>query len=286
MNRARGVLHVIHGHGGGTEHHARALIDASRTRYRHHLAIAVGDAWQVEEYLDDGSVAHVRSPTPTRRGMARLRRRHLRVIRNRPHPSAQHLRLPRRHHRGARHARRALRLYGPRPQFRVPDACCFSAPTATTATSRPIRPCAAPACGAAGVRAYRHRRLARAASRVARAGVVPDRAVALGRRGAGALLPGARGEVIPHGAPGARRVAVRGQPTGQRTSAARALERSRYPTMSCRRSRYWARWVPTRARAGSSAWPTSSARPAAPLRFVLIGYMDVQHGPWQSDDAC
>jgi hypothetical protein len=22
-----------------------------------------------------------------------------------------------------------------------------------------------------------------------------------------------------------------------------------------------------------------------PLRFVLIGYMDVEHGPWQSDDA-
>ena len=34
---------MIHGHGGGTEHHARALIDASRTRYRHYLAIAVGD---------------------------------------------------------------------------------------------------------------------------------------------------------------------------------------------------------------------------------------------------
>ena len=52
----RGVLHVIHGHGGGTEHHARALIDASRTRYRHHLAIAVGDRWQLEAHQDDGSV--------------------------------------------------------------------------------------------------------------------------------------------------------------------------------------------------------------------------------------
>lgn len=49
-----GVLHVIHGHGGGTEHHARALIDASRTAYRHYLAIAVGDAWQVEEHLEGG----------------------------------------------------------------------------------------------------------------------------------------------------------------------------------------------------------------------------------------
>ena len=53
---SHGVLHVIHGHGGGTEHHARALIDASRDRYRHHLAIAVGNRWQIEAHQDDGSV--------------------------------------------------------------------------------------------------------------------------------------------------------------------------------------------------------------------------------------
>jgi hypothetical protein len=51
-----GVLHVIHGHGGGTEHHARALIDTSRGAYRHYLVIAVGDDWQVEEHLEDGGV--------------------------------------------------------------------------------------------------------------------------------------------------------------------------------------------------------------------------------------
>jgi O-antigen biosynthesis protein len=53
---ARGVLHVIHDHGGGTETHVRALIEASRRRWRHYLAIAVGDAWQVEEHRPDGSV--------------------------------------------------------------------------------------------------------------------------------------------------------------------------------------------------------------------------------------
>ena len=48
----RGILHVIHGHGGGTEHHARALIDATRTRYRHHLAIAIGrDAGKVTRFI-------------------------------------------------------------------------------------------------------------------------------------------------------------------------------------------------------------------------------------------
>jgi GT2 family glycosyltransferase len=52
----RGVLHVIHDHGGGTETHVRALIDASRARWRHYLAIAVGDAWQVEEHRADGGM--------------------------------------------------------------------------------------------------------------------------------------------------------------------------------------------------------------------------------------
>jgi glycosyltransferase involved in cell wall biosynthesis len=45
-----GVLHVIHGHGGGTEYHVRALIAASSTAFRHYLMIAVGDQWQLEEH--------------------------------------------------------------------------------------------------------------------------------------------------------------------------------------------------------------------------------------------
>ena len=53
---ARGILHVIHDHGGGTETHVRALIDSSRKRWRHYLAIAVGDAWQIEEHRSDGRV--------------------------------------------------------------------------------------------------------------------------------------------------------------------------------------------------------------------------------------
>jgi len=52
----RGVLHVIHHHGGGTETHVRELIAASRERWRHYLAVAVGDEWQVEAHRRDGSV--------------------------------------------------------------------------------------------------------------------------------------------------------------------------------------------------------------------------------------
>jgi glycosyltransferase involved in cell wall biosynthesis len=52
----RGVLHVIHDHGCGTETHVRALIAGSREHWRHYLAIAVGDRWQVEEHRTDGGV--------------------------------------------------------------------------------------------------------------------------------------------------------------------------------------------------------------------------------------
>ncbi len=51
-----GVLHVVHHHGGGTETHVRALIAASPDRWRHYLAVAVGDRWQVEEHRNGGTV--------------------------------------------------------------------------------------------------------------------------------------------------------------------------------------------------------------------------------------
>jgi len=51
-----GVLHVIHHHGGGTETHVRQLIAASRDQWRHYLVVAVGDRWQVEAHRHDASV--------------------------------------------------------------------------------------------------------------------------------------------------------------------------------------------------------------------------------------
>ena len=50
------VLHIVHHHGGGTETHVRALIAASPDRWRHYLAVAVGDRWQVEEHRNGGTV--------------------------------------------------------------------------------------------------------------------------------------------------------------------------------------------------------------------------------------
>ena len=45
-----GLLHVIHGHGGGTEYHVRALMAASSSAFHHYLLIAIGDEWQLEEH--------------------------------------------------------------------------------------------------------------------------------------------------------------------------------------------------------------------------------------------
>jgi GT2 family glycosyltransferase/glycosyltransferase involved in cell wall biosynthesis len=53
--RLPGVLHVLHGHGGGSEYHVRGLTIASRAAFRHYLLIAIGDTWQLEEH-DEGLV--------------------------------------------------------------------------------------------------------------------------------------------------------------------------------------------------------------------------------------
>ncbi len=45
-----GILHLLHGHGGGTEYHVRALIAASSGAFRHYLLIAVGEHCRLEEY--------------------------------------------------------------------------------------------------------------------------------------------------------------------------------------------------------------------------------------------
>ena len=44
----RGVLHILHGDGGGTESYARQLMEYSPPGWRHYLAIADGDVWRIE----------------------------------------------------------------------------------------------------------------------------------------------------------------------------------------------------------------------------------------------
>lgn len=51
-----GILHVLHGKGGGTEHHVHDLV-RSIGSHRHYVLIVLGDRWEVEDIgdTDDGS---------------------------------------------------------------------------------------------------------------------------------------------------------------------------------------------------------------------------------------
>ena len=48
------VLHIIHDRGGGTEAHVRALVEASGDEWDHYAATVVGDRWQLEERTHAG----------------------------------------------------------------------------------------------------------------------------------------------------------------------------------------------------------------------------------------
>jgi GT2 family glycosyltransferase/glycosyltransferase involved in cell wall biosynthesis len=52
------ILHILHGHGGGTEYHVRALIEASSDGFRHYLLVAGGDGWRLEDYAAGERIAY------------------------------------------------------------------------------------------------------------------------------------------------------------------------------------------------------------------------------------
>jgi glycosyltransferase involved in cell wall biosynthesis len=281
-----GVLHVIHGHGGGTEHHARALIDASRVRYRHHLAIAVGDRWQIEAHQDDGSVRtfefargdgeswpafvggicatfridviHLHNITGSREGLVEA----LAAI-DVPYGYTTH----------------DFTFACPTILFLGVDGMYCGAQTDASFCARCLA--AQPPFAQVdivGWRAMHRALLARAAFLLAPsrwagetlAKYYPDRAI----------------DVIPHGAPGAW--AMRSE--GAEDDDARTLVPGQGATLALPDDD-----VATVAVLGAVG-PDKGARrlerlaalvraTGARVRFVLIGYMDVQHGPWQSDDA-
>ena len=69
---SRGVLHIVHHHGGGTESHVRALVEGSREpSWRHYIAIAVEDRWQIEAHGNDGTRSRHSSSFATRASRGR-----------------------------------------------------------------------------------------------------------------------------------------------------------------------------------------------------------------------
>jgi len=281
-----GVLHVIHGHGGGTEHHARALIDASRDRYRHHLAIAVGDRWQLEAHQGDGSVRtfeFVRAEAEPWLAFVGGLCASFRI-------DVLHLHNITGSRDGLVEALAGLDVpYGytthdftfacPTILFLGVDGMYCGAQTDPSFCARCLA--AQPPFAAIDIVTWRERHralLARAAFLLA-----PS-------QWAGATLakyyPERSFDVIPHGAPGAW--AMRSE--GSEDDDARTLMPAGGTPLALP-----ADGVATIAVLGAVG-PDKGARrlerlaslvrtTGARVRFVLIGYMDVEHGPWQSDDA-
>jgi GT2 family glycosyltransferase/glycosyltransferase involved in cell wall biosynthesis len=270
----RGVLHVIHHHGGGTETHVRALIAGSPGRWRHYLAIAVDDRWQVEEHRADGSIVtfdFTRGAHELWRdflcgicatlGIALIHLHNISACRDGIMTALADFPVP------FGYTVHDLNFACPTITFLAADGMYCGGVTDAAVCARCLR--AQPMFPGVDIVNWRERHrnlLRRAAFRIAPSQWAADM---LER-----YFPGSPAAVIPHGMP-------ENVPAGQGgVPATLALPADGAPTVAIlgaigpdKGSRRLERLVSlARAR---GAW----------VRFVLIGYMDVQHGPWQSGDA-
>ena len=269
----RGALHVIHDHGGGTETHVRELIIASRERWRHYLAIAAGDRWQLEEHRRDGSVATYaferRADERWRDfvgalcatfGIALI---HLHNI------------------SGCREGLLEALVQPPVPFGYTLHDLNFACPTITfldayghycggETDARACQGCVAaqPAYAHVDVAAWRaaHARIVAAAAFV----IAPSRwaATMFGRYFDRRDVP-----VVPHGTPAPARRAP-----GAHTAV--LLPRDGLSVVVVLGA-----IGPDKGARRVERLAQLAAQRDAPVRFVVIGYLDVERGPWQSDDA-
>jgi len=280
---ARGVLHVIHGHGGGTEHHARALIDASRAECRHYLAIAVGDSWQVEEHLDDGAVRTFY-----------LQRRAAETWPDFVGGICATFRIGLLHLHNISGCRdgiaAALAALGLPYGYTVHDLN-FACPTILFLGAdgnychEETDPDVCNACLAAQP-AFAHIDIAdwraRHGALVARARflIAPSRwaAAALER-----YFPEHAVTIVPHAAPG---VWARQSGDGMASPPAQPERRQlELPDVDAVTIAVLGAVGPDKGARRLERLAGLVRASGLPLRFVLIGYMDVEHGPWQSDDG-
>jgi O-antigen biosynthesis protein len=270
----RGVLHVIHHHGGGTETHVRALIAGSPGRWRHYLAIAVDDRWQVEEHRADGSVVTFEFTRGAHElwreflggicatfGIALIHLHNISACRDGIMTALDDFPVP------FGYTVHDLNFACPTITFLAADGMYCGGVTDAAVCTRCLR--AQPMFDGVDIAAWRerHRNLLRRASF----------RIAPSQWAAGMLeryFPGCTVVVVPHGMP--EGIA---QGAGE-APATFALPDDGAPSVAIlgaigpdKGSRRLERLVSlVRAR---GAW----------VRFVLIGYMDVLHGPWQADDA-
>jgi GT2 family glycosyltransferase/glycosyltransferase involved in cell wall biosynthesis len=270
----RGVLHVIHHHGGGTETHVRALIAGSPGRWRNYLAIAVDDRWQVEEHRADGSVVtfdFARGAHEIWRdflggicatlGIALIHLHNISACRDGIMTALADFPV------AFGYTVHDLNFACPTITFLAADGMYCGGVTDASVCTRCLS--AQPMFPDADIVNWRERHralLQRAAFRIAPSQWAADM---LER-----YFPGSPAVIVPHGMPDG------GLPSEGGAPATLTLPDDGMPTVAIlgaigpdKGSRRLERLVSLARERG--AW----------IRFVLIGYMDVQHGPWQSGDA-
>ena len=269
-----GVLHIIHHQGGGTETHVRALIAASRSKRRHAIAVAVGDRWRVEAHRRTGETLVfeiAREPgsawpvfvgaIAAMLGAALVHVHNVSACRDGLMEALAALPLP------FGYTVHDVNAGCPTITFLGADGMYCGAVTDAAACNR----CLAAQPPFAGVdaaewRARHHPLLAGAAFRIA-----PSRWVAATLA---KYFPDCAATVIAHGAP---------EGAAPRAPGARMtvmLPADGVPTVAVLGA-----IGPDKGARRLERLVTLARERGARVRFVLIGYMDVQHGPWQSDDA-
>src|SRR5260221_4682949 len=270
----RGVLHIIHYHGGGTETHVRALIAGSRRRWRHYLAIAADDRWQLEEHRDDGTVVtfdFVRGAHEVWRevlggicatfDIALIHLHNISACRDGMLAALEDFPLP------YGYTVHDLNFACPTITFLATDGMYCGGVTDLAACSRCLG--AQPAFAETNIATWRQRHgrlLRRAAFRIApslwAAGMLEH------------YFQGCGAKVIAHGTPDGI------LPRHATASTALSLPEDGTPPVA----NLGAIGPDKGARRLERLVSLARAR-GAWVRFVLIGYMDVQHGPWQASDA-
>jgi len=278
-----GVLHLAHGHGGGTEHHVRALIDASRTACRHHLAFAIGDSWRIDQHLSDGTQRTFDftraagqgwpdfvSAICTRLGIDVVHLHNLSGCRDGIITALAALDVP------YGYTVHDLNFACPTMLFLGVDGNYCGQVTDQNVCARCLR--TQPAFAQVDITDWRlrHGALAESAAFL----IAPSRwaAAALER-----YFPERRVTVIPHATPNDWAL-----DTDEALGALPPLA----PRQGLVLPDDGKATVAVLGAVGPDKGARRLERMAAlvraenlPLRFVLIGYMDVEHGPWQSDDA-
>jgi GT2 family glycosyltransferase/glycosyltransferase involved in cell wall biosynthesis len=270
----RGVLHVIHYHGGGTETHVRALIAGSRDRWRHYLAIAVDDRWQIEEHRADGAVVTFefeRGPQERWReflggicatfGVTLLHLHNISACRAGILTALADFPVP------FGYTVHDLNFACPTITFLGVDGMYCGARTEPAVCTRCLQ--GQPAFDRVNIAAWRaqHHALLRDAAFV----VAPSQwtASTFAR-----YFPDCAATLISHGSPDGAPV----RRPGVRTTM--PLPDDDVPTVAV----LGAIGPDKGARRLERLVALARAR-GARVRFVVIGYLDVEHGPWQADDA-